>query len=164
MNKKQLSQALRALETFEHAALSYGWHADHNGQTTEFKAKRLYKAAKTRLTNILKDIAADDATPVTQPLVPGVDSLLTAEEREALRGEASDIPEQPDPPAAAAKKLRSMGYSVAEWHHFDGWWVGYAHHDNPAICTISEVSGKAFIEVCKPCDHATVELPFPKLN
>lgn len=158
MNKKQLEQVLRALETFDHAALAHGWHADQDGQTTAFKAKKLYKAAKTRLSNMLKDIAAEEAAPPTQPLVPGLDSLLTDEERRALRSEY-ETSTQIAPPAAAVKKLRSMGYSVAEWMHFEGWWVGYAHHDNPAICTISEVEGRAFIEVCKPYAHATLELP-----
>lgn len=152
MNKQQLAKVLRALETFDRAALSHGWHADQDGRTTAFKAKRLYKSSKTRLVNMLRDIQVDDSAPPTQPLVPGLDTLL------------SDIPEQPRPPALAVKKLRSMGYSVAEWQHFDGWWVGYSHYDNPAICTISEVTGKAFIEVCKPHDHATIELPFPRLD
>lgn len=57
MNKKQLEQVLRALETFDRAAQAHGWHEDQGSATTAFRAKRLYKAAKTRLRNLLKDVA-----------------------------------------------------------------------------------------------------------
>lgn len=59
MNKEQLEKVMRALETFDRAAVAHGWHADQGGALTAFRAKKLYKAAKTRLTNLLKDIAAN---------------------------------------------------------------------------------------------------------
>lgn len=158
MNIEQLAKVLRALEAFDRSAQAHGWHADQGGQTTAFRAKKLYKAAKTRLTNLLKDVCVQDAGEPPRPIVQGLDDLLTVEERRALR-EEHRAQTSPSPPAAAVKELQLRGYSVLEWHYTDGWWVGYAHRDNPAICTISEVTGKALIEICKPHDYAEVLLP-----
>lgn len=71
MNKQQLERVLRAVETFDRASQKYG--SDNYGAIAGqvnshevFKARRLYKAAKTRLVNMLKDIERDD----NQPTVP----------------------------------------------------------------------------------------------
>lgn len=157
MNKEQLQKALKALETFDKAAQSHGWQADQGHGDSPFKARRLWKSAKTRLTNMLKDIAAEDAALFDRPIVK-----LEPAERAALREafEAIDgvvkLPETP--PRVAELELARMGYAVEEWKHCDGWWVGYAV-EKSAICTICVVTGKAIIEVCKHHDYAEIHLP-----
>lgn len=157
MNQEQLAKALKALETFDRAAQSHGWHADQGSGDSPFKARRLWKAAKTRLSNMLKDIMANDTAALERPIVK-----LEPAERAALRDafDAIDgVVRMPElPPSVALIELGKMGYTVEEWKHFDSWWVGYAI-EKSAICTICEVTGKAIIEVCKPHDYAEILLP-----
>jgi hypothetical protein len=56
MDSEKLKKVLEALETFDRAAQAHGWHSDQGGMTTAYRAKRLYKAAKARLTALLRDI------------------------------------------------------------------------------------------------------------
>ena len=70
MNKAQLQALLRAVDTLDQAAQA-------RGREDTFKAKRLHRAARARLVNMLKDIAAIDSGIL--------DANLTDEERAALR-------------------------------------------------------------------------------
>jgi len=81
MNKAQLDKALKALDTFDRAAQSHGWEQDQGSDSDAFRAKKRYKAAKSRLVNMLKEIAAADEHARG---VPGLHDLLTVEERNAL--------------------------------------------------------------------------------
>lgn len=58
MDKEQREKLLKALDTFDRAAQAHGWHQDRGGQTTAYRAKRLYKAAKTRLISMLEDVTS----------------------------------------------------------------------------------------------------------
>lgn len=92
MNQKQLADALRALETFDKAAQNHGWQQDQGSERDALRAQRLYKAAKARLINMLKDIAAGNGFTLERPIVKLEDA-----ERAALR-EAFDA--HTTPPAA----------------------------------------------------------------
>jgi Mn-dependent DtxR family transcriptional regulator len=70
MNKEQLAELLRAVGTLDRAAVAYG-------QKESVRTHRLYRAALSRLVNMLKDIAAIDAGVL--------DANLTDDERAALR-------------------------------------------------------------------------------
>lgn len=82
MNQEQLQKALKALEAFDRAAQSHGYEEDQGSESDAFRAKKRYKAAKSRLVNMLKEIAAEDNSMRTG--VPGLHDLLTSEERKAL--------------------------------------------------------------------------------
>lgn len=90
MNIEQLVRVLRAVETFDKAAQTHGYLQDQGSEREAFRAKRIYKAAKTRLLNMLKDIEASDSQAALPGAVPGLNDLLTHEEREALRKETKN--------------------------------------------------------------------------
>jgi hypothetical protein len=90
INIEQLARVLRAVETLDKAAQSWGWMQDQGSERQAFRAKRLWKAAKTRLLNMLKDIEASDSQAALPGAVPGLNDLLTHEEREALRKETKN--------------------------------------------------------------------------
>lgn len=51
-----------------------------------------------------------------------------------------------NPPKVAIDQLAEWGHVVDNWMRRTQWWVGYSRD---AICTVSCVTGKILIEVCK---------------
>lgn len=83
MNQAQLAQVLKAIDTFDRATQAMRGCLDC-GQGRCVRSKRLYKAAKARLVNMLKDITVEDMASPT-PASGSIVHVLTQDEKDALR-------------------------------------------------------------------------------